>query len=201
MSILNTFKSHLLESQAKHKILQENLVKWQGCVLELDEENKLVEEANLVIQTAARLTQEQLQHRISDTVTLALAAVFPDPYEFKVEFVERRSSTECDLFFTRRGEDMKPLEDSGFGAADVASFALRFSCWRDSGSRPVLIFDEPFRQLSVKYREPAARMVKMLSEKLGIQIIMVTHIQELQLAADKVFEVSCSNDIAEVREV
>ena len=56
-----------------------------------------VEEAQRIIQYVARQTQEQLQFRISELVSMALAAVFEDPYTFHLEFVIRRGKTEADI--------------------------------------------------------------------------------------------------------
>ena len=100
-----------------------------------------------LIQRAVSLTQEQLKYKISNIVTQALSIVFEDPYEFKVEFVERRNSTECDLLFSRGGEDYDPLESAGHGAADVASFTLRISYWLLSATAPFILLDEPFRRV------------------------------------------------------
>lgn len=158
-------------------------------------------EAQKVIQHAAELTQKQLQHRISDIVTLAMASIFDDPYTFKANFTQKRNNVECELMFNRRGEEIKPLDDSGFGTADVASLSLRFSVWKDSGSRAVLFFDEPGRNVSEIYRAAFGTMLKMLSDRLSVQVICVSHMVELHEAADKVFLVTCKNDQASVEEV
>ena len=44
-------------------------------------------------------------------------------------------------------------------------------------------------QLSRDLHHKAAEMLKEISEKLGLQIIMVTHSEELIEAADKVFTI------------
>src|SRR5665647_570626 len=59
------------------------------------------EQAQEIIKTVAKATQSQLQFHISDITSLAMEAVFNDPYQLKVEFVERRNKTECDLLFLR----------------------------------------------------------------------------------------------------
>jgi DNA repair exonuclease SbcCD ATPase subunit len=105
---------------------------------------------------------------------------------------------ECDLVFVKNGNEYKPLDSCGYGAADVASFALRIAYWSLGNTRPVLIWDEPFRQLDKKKQEMAAEMVAKLSKQLGIQIIIITHSDELAECADKVFKVSMENNISKV---
>jgi DNA repair exonuclease SbcCD ATPase subunit len=150
------------------------------------------EQAREIIREVGIRTQQQLQFHISDITSLALEAVFDDPYKLEVEFIQRRNKTECDLYFVRKDEKVDPLSASGGGAVDVASFALRIASW--SMARPrtrnVIILDEPLRFLSADLQERASQMIKELSEKLGIQFIIVTHEPILANYADKVFEVS-----------
>jgi hypothetical protein len=149
------------------------------------------EKAKEIIRIVGLKTQNQISYHISDITSLALEAVFPDPYELAVEFIQRRNKTECDLFFVRDGEKFDPMTASGVGAVDVAAFALRIASWSMSipHTRPTIILDEPFRFLSANYQEQASIMLKELSKKLRIQFIIVTHEQVLTSYADKVFEV------------
>jgi hypothetical protein len=155
------------------------------------------EEAQLIIQTVAELTQNQLVFHIKELVTLALASVFQDPYQFGIEFVLRRGRTECDLFFIRNEKSVDPLSASGGGAVDVAAFALQIALW--SLGRPrfrnVLILDEPLRFLKGNdLPEKGALMIKEISEKLGIQVIIVSHIPDQIEGSDKVFELKLVKD-------
>lgn len=148
-----------------------------------------LEEAQTIIRTVALQTQQELQFRISSITTAALEAVFPDPYEFQLQFVERGGKTEADAVFLRDGEPIDPMSGSGGGAVDIAAFSLRASAWKLAPGRATLVLDEPFRFLSRDLHHKAAEMLKEISEKLGLQIIMVTHSEELIEAADKVFTV------------
>lgn len=160
------------------------------------------EKALEVLKIVALKTQQQLQYHISDIATMALEAVFPDPYELVAEFVQRRNKTECDLLFERDGERLDPLTASGGGAVDVASFALRVASW--SMERPrlrnVLVLDEPFRYLSVNLLPKASEMLKRVSENMKLQIIMVTHSEELIEGADRVFTVERRKGVSRIYE-
>lgn len=90
---------------------------------------------------------------------------------------------------------------NNFLIAYVAAFALRASMWslRRGRSAPLLILDEPFRFLSEGLRPKAAALLKEVSERLGVQILMVTHAPELAAGADAVFTVSQRNGKTKVR--
>ena len=149
------------------------------------------EEAREILRNVGLRTQTQLSYHISDITSLALEAVFPDPYELVAEFVQRRNKTECDLYFTRRGSRTDPEDASGGGAVDVAAFALRVAAWsmQNPKRRSVMILDEPLKFLSDDMQEQASQMLKELSTRLGIQFIIVTHETTLTEFADKVFRV------------
>jgi DNA repair exonuclease SbcCD ATPase subunit len=170
--------------------------------VELKKDLRRHEQAQEVIRQVALKTQQQLQYHISDIATMALEAVFDDPYQLLVEFVQRRNRTECDLFFVREGEKVDPLNAAGGGAVDVASFALRVASWsmQFPKSRNVLVLDEPFRYLSSDLLPKASAMLKEVSDKLNLQIIMVTHANELIETADKIFEVRKKKQISQIIE-
>jgi DNA repair exonuclease SbcCD ATPase subunit len=159
------------------------------------------EQAREIIRKVGMETQQQLQYNISDIVSLALDSVFDDPYIFRTEFCQRRNKTECDLYFERDGNRVDPLTASGVGAVDIASFALRIASWSMASprTRNVIILDEPFRFLSENYQEQASLMVKEISQKLGIQFLIVSHNETLASSADKTFTVSIKKGISQIR--
>jgi DNA repair exonuclease SbcCD ATPase subunit len=53
----------------------------------------------------------------------------------------------------------------------------------------LIILDEPFKFISRDLQERAGEILKTLSKKMNLQILMVTHIPEFIEVADKVFEV------------
>ena len=161
------------------------------------------EEAREIIRKVGLATQQQLQYHISDITSLALGDVFDDPYELAVEFVQRRNRTECDLIFERKGLRLDPMDGSGVGAIDIASFALRIAAWsmQSPRTRNVIILDEPFKFLDgqTDRLERASEMVKELSERLGLQFIIITHEPTLAEYADKTFTVTNRKGISQVR--
>lgn len=160
------------------------------------------EQAREVVREVGLKTQEQLQFHISDITSLALEAVFEDPYELIVEFVQRRNKTECDLLFERNGHQIDPITGSGVGALDIASLALRVVAWsmQTPKSRNTIILDEPFRHLSEDMQEQASMMLKELSDRLGLQFIVITHRTTLTEYADKVFTVTKRKRVSKVKE-
>lgn len=191
--LVNSHLSKLLEIQAMHVQKAEfykELLRDTRTELECAEQAyRDALKAREVINIVAKETEQQLEMRITNIVTMALAAVFPDPYEFKLVFNERRNQTEADLLLVRDGEELSPVEGAGGGVLDVVSFALRIAVLLMSGYRRVIILDEPFRHLSADLQSKASEMMKMLSDKLGIQFIMVSHEEGIIDCADNIITI------------
>lgn len=172
----NLLKNQLTQSQSRLETISKRL------------DN--IHQAREILKKVAIQTQAGLEFRINSIVSSALAAVFPDPYEFRIRFVERRNKMECDLLFVKNEEEFSPLDDTGGGAVDVASLALRVVFWSLRKGRPTFVMDEPVKFLSDGRQERASAMIKMLSEKMGLQFIIVSHMEHLIKDADRVFVVT-----------
>lgn len=157
------------------------------------------EEAQTIVQNVAQLTQQELEYHVSELVSLALAAVFDEPYELSVEFTQRRGRTEADLWFVRDGKKIDPLGASGGGAVDVASFGLMVALWSLAPvkTRPVLFMDEPLKWLKGgQLPERGASMIKEISEKLGLQVVMISHIPDQIEGSDRRISVALDNGVS-----
>lgn len=203
MSDLATLWSKFDQLKGKKEHIEQSLTQAKETVKEQKRELKRHELALDIIRSAALATQQQLQFHISDIVSSALDAVFDDPYEMVVEFVQRRNKTECDLLFKKGDLILDPLSASGCGAVDIASFALRVASWtmRKPRSRNVIILDEPFKHLSVNLLPQAGELLKKICDEMNVQIIMVTHSEELVDSADKVFRVNQIEGVSKIKEV
>jgi DNA repair exonuclease SbcCD ATPase subunit len=159
------------------------------------------EKSLIIIQIIAQDTQQNLEFHISNLVTTAIQSVDPSWPEFVARIVIRRNRTECDLLFKEHGVEQRPQDSSGGGPKDVASFALRISYWSLKKNRNSFLLDEPFRNVSPDLQERVSDMVKMVSEKLNIQIIMISHQDEINIAADKTFFNVKKGKVAKVTEI
>lgn len=153
---------------------------------------KLIEEAQIFLQTVAQSTQEKLKFQIEDIVNIALETVFPDEYEFKIEFNVSRGKTDAELVFLdkRTGQTIDPMDAAGGGVVDLTCFALRIASWSlEKTCDNVLILDEPMKFVSRDLIFNVCEIMQRLSKKLNLQIILVTHIPEFVNVSDKVFEI------------
>lgn len=206
MNQIQQYRNRLEQQKGQKMSIDKNITALEEGIIEKKRDLKRHEQANEIIKEVGLRTQNQISFHISNITSLALESVFDNPYELQVEFVQRRNKTECDLSFVRGKSKLKPLEASGFGAVDVASFALRIASWsmQRPRSRNVMILDEPFKHL--KGEKANLRLLDMINEvskKLGLQIIMISDErvdkEDIYEKADRVFEVSIVKGVSQVK--
>lgn len=199
---IQQYRRKLEQQKGKRDQVQSDIEKTEKKInqLEIDLDNH--EKAREVINEISMYVQKQLQYNISELTSLALEAVFDDPYQLVVEFVRRRNKTECDLYFDYNGNKIDPYLGGG-GALDIASFALRLASWsmQRPQSRNVLLLDENFGNLSDGLQSKAGQMLSEISQKLGIQIIMVSHKKALIDSADRSFNVKLVDGVSQVEQL
>lgn len=201
---LNELRYKLERKKGERDSLLSTIVELEKKIEEGKKSVRAHDKARKIIQEVALKTQQQLSYNISGIASLALETVFDTPYELKLEFVERRNKTECDIYFVRDGLKIDPFSGGG-GAIDIASFALRVALWSMATPkpRPTLVLDEPFKHLKGEVaNQKVLEMVSKISKKLGIQIIMVSDervSREVTVEyADKLFEASIKDGITNI---
>ena len=180
------------------KDIEKNNVKKQHL------ENRLVllEKAQSLLQQVAQKTQEKLKFQLEDIVNLALETCFPNEYLFQINFNISRGKTDAELVFLdkKTNRTVDPMLASGGGVVDLTCFALRVACYTlEKNVDNVIILDEPFRFLSKDLQSQAGEILRVLSKKMNLQIIMVSHIAEMVDIADKVFEVKKKDSVSNVK--
>ena len=190
MSDVEQLRNLLSEKESDYRVAARVCTEEVAGLGRAEERLGFLEEAQNLAQDVAQQVQQKVHSQIAGVVSRCLEAVFPEePYEFKIYFERKRGRTEARCVFQRAGNDLDPMEGSGGGVVDIASFALRIArlLLTQPPLRRVIALDEPFKFVSEKYRPYARQMLEELSKDMGIQFIMTTHIEELKTG--KVIEI------------
>ena len=188
---LNTLK---VKKQSNEELLKSRKERLE----EIKVETKEVLKSLSVCQEVAKEVQSQLSVKIDTIVNLALATCFGDEYTFKLNYVPARGKTEVEFLLLQNGKEVDPKEQNGGGLVDILCFALRVAVFNISHTDDVMVYDEPFRFVSKGLREKVAEVVHTFSERLHIQIIEVTHVEELMDNSDKRFVIKKINKVSEI---
>ncbi len=154
---------------------------------------------NLYCKKASANTQSKLKFSIEEIVTSAILSVFGEAgYQFNVDFETKNNRTYCNLTFSNEYESgFNADDDLGGSIGDVASFACRIALWNLGGenkANPIFILDESMKHLSEVWRGNASELLKAFCDKLGLQIILSTHLNELLEEADNIITVFKKGD-------
>lgn len=198
MRTLTECRSAIDEAKGRFKSLRRDQQENNSNIKAYRRLKEGIEEAQALIQQTAKETQEQLRYHVEDLVQSAIDTCFPGQYDFFLSFEIKRGRTEAEIYLEREGERINPMDSSGGGVVDIVAFALRLACWSLSRTDPVIVLDEPFKFLSADIRPLAGEILKTLSEKLGLQIIMVTHDSVMIDVSDRVFEVKLKKGKSEI---
>jgi DNA repair exonuclease SbcCD ATPase subunit len=195
-----SYKTAYDKAVGKVEVLQKQQQEYVTATRTLQDRAKAIEKAQILIQQAAQETQQQLTMHIEAIVASALEAVFPDTYDFKLEFEIKRNKTEAALKFYKDGHEIDIMDNSGGGLVDVAALGLRLSAWSLGSSDNVLILDESLKFLSRDLQPRMGEVLQELSSKLGLGVIMVSHSDVLNECADKIFVVKQTDKVSSVTE-
>jgi DNA repair exonuclease SbcCD ATPase subunit len=151
---------------------------------------ELAQKTKAVLIKVGEETQKEVKKYIEDTVTFALQTVFGNEYHFVVDFrYDKRDQSEVNFFLSKNGKLYEPRKDTtSGGAVDICAFSLRMILYslEEPDPVPILILDEPFKNVSKGYIPLVSEMVKELSKLLKLQLIISTHTDEIIELADNI---------------
>lgn len=177
----------LLRRELDKKIIARKSA-WQSLLKEETEQDRLeakiahITEAQDHLQTLAQATQQLAHEQIAKIVSRCLGTIWDDMYQLNIEFLKLRGKTEARLVYMKDGHEDYPLLSSG-GVLDVSALALRIAnlMLSDPAPRKLLVLDEPFTGVSAANLPKVCALIESLSTELGIQFLIVTHSELLQI--------------------
>lgn len=189
---------HYFDLQQKYTSLisqQANLIKDKSKkkkqIRKLDRDIKNYMGAQIVLNEVSKKAQEQFKEKIESLVTMVIQSVYDRPFTFHLEFQKKRNSIECVPIVKENGDELSPKDDMGGGILDLISFAFRIVLWsiESPRSRNIFILDEPFIWTGSLISR-VGHALKILSEKLNIQIILISHEDSLIEICDRAWRIS-----------
>lgn len=186
--------------KAKRDLIKADLLNKQAKVAALKSKNDAQIKARWVLTEVAQQTQQRFQEKVDTLVTMAIRSVFDRPFEFHLLFERKRNKMECKPII-REGDRVydDPEYDLGGGILDVISFAFRIVLWslQNPRSRNVIILDEPMKNMG-KLISLGGQVLKEISHQLNLQLIIVTHDEELVEIGDAMFKITHDGSMSHV---
>lgn len=170
----------LIQQQAKHEA---DLTGFMQHV-------KMYDKTAMLLNALGEERQFEAQQMIEGLVTRGLQAIFEPNLSLVISTsVKGRSNVTEFLIRTQVDEEnffeTNVMDARGGGLVAVVGFLLRVTVLlltQPEGKRFLLI-DESFAHLSAEYLEGVGNFLRELVDETGLQIVMVTHQEELAAAA------------------
>jgi len=187
----NRLKSKFDQKVGELNRVKKQLVAEETQIRQIKKDIHRHEAAFKLVQAVALQTQKQIEIQVSDVASLGMSTVFEVPYNVILEFVQKANRTEGNIIFEEGNNQIDPLNNSGGGVVDIASFCLRAASMSlQSGQiRNIMLLDEPFKFTSAKYQPAVSELLQEISKIIGLQILIVTHQAPAVEYADKVFHI------------
>lgn len=189
-------EAQLLAQQGKH-LLEE--------IRQLNQVVELHEKAALVLSAIGEQRQDAAQRSIETLVTEGLQTIFGDDLSFHLVPGVRAKTPVVDLVVRSRLADGTTVDTDvlaarGGGLAAVVGFLLRLVILLLSKNKQdtVLFLDETFAHVSAEYLPRLIEFLKDLVAKTGVQIILVTHEESFQEAADVIYRFQLVDGLTQV---
>ena len=189
----------LRQKELDRKTAENNLLERQAqdCdakILEATDKVRIVGESLAFLEGVANSRRGDMKGKIENILTDALQLVYGASR--KVEMVYAVKNNRSHLSFeivkqTDDGEVRRVIDGTGSGlsVSDTVSVPLRVLVLLGSKSSKVCILDECFKHMNNERVPLVTKFIKVLTEKLGIQVILLSHHDSVREEADAVYEV------------
>lgn len=196
----------ILTNKLKYEMLLEEKSKIENELKQLEKERETIDKARLFLLELGELQRKETKEKIESIATEALQYILQEEIYFEIEQEEKREkiSTEFYIRTIKDGIEARTLIEDvrGDGIFDVVTLVLNIAILiLLKKENTFIVLDEPCKQLSRGYIQRVGEFLKDISQTYNIQIIMITHIQELTEFADKKFKVEIVNGVSQVNEL
>ena len=152
----------------------------RASIMELKEQKEAWKEAQTLIQSIVSVVQNRVYKRLCTVATKCLQVLFGKNYRLSIKFEQKRGKTEARMCIMQGDMELDPMEASGGGLTEIASFAIRLAVLelkRKNKQQPQLIvLDEPFCFLAENKIPTMMKLIHQLAVTMNFQFVIVSHL-------------------------
>jgi hypothetical protein len=204
LEIKNRRKS-LEAKRSENELLERQARKEEDSLLESTASLQLSTEGLEFLEELANSRRGSMKGRIETVLTEALQLVYQDDRKIELVYGVKNNRSHLDFELVKgniSGEIRRVLDGtgSGLGVSDTVSVPLRLLVLLGSKqSERVCILDECYKHMDVERVPILTQFLKVLTERLNIQVILLSHHESVKEEADASFEVRMVNEKSVIR--
>jgi len=200
--VLEQRKKELARKQAENDLLNRQLDAMEKKILELTQSLQLGQEGLAFLEELANGRRGAMKGKIESVITEAVQLIYGPSYkvELSYSFKNNRSWLEIEMVRnTEQGEIRRDMGGFGGGMADTISVPLRLMVLMGSRQTDrVCVLDECWKHMDLERIDLVGKFLRLLVDKLGIQIVMCSHHEKMREFADRTYEVSEAGGVSKV---
>lgn len=199
---LSNRQKELARKQAENDLLNRQISGMEEQILKLTEGLQTGQEALAFLEDLANSRRGAMKGKIEKVITEALQLIYGPSYGIELTYSMKNNRSCLDIEMVRdtpAGKVKRDMDGFGGGVSDTISVPLRLMVLMGSKQTDkVCILDECWKHMDMERIELVGKFLRLLADKLGIQIIMCSHHEKIRDFADRTFEVSETGGISKV---
>jgi len=180
------------EGEGQVKLLERQIAEAATSADAAALQEKLLTYTNEVLLKMEGRWRQSHEQGLAKLLSQGLSATFSDDIQVSVRTSEVRGATSMELRLTQGGVEIgNIIEGTGGSIVSMLNVLLRLLLLVSIRPpiTPLLVLDEPFRMVESRHLPALGQLLRELGERLGVQLVIVSHEEALQDAADMVYEV------------
>jgi len=193
---ITDFKKDLTQRQMENSVFKKQIADSEQAIRENVRRLGCIKDTLQIIEGIALEKRNGIKQGIENIVSESLKTLYGEDYSFEMTYTEKASRSCLEMRVLRQTEAgvvKRQMDGFGGGVSDSISVPLRMMVLKGSDTGDILILDEAFKHVDGEMIDRVGEFLKIISEKLGIQIILVTHHERLLEYADRGFELRNTN--------
>jgi chromosome segregation ATPase len=180
--------------KTENDLLKRQIEEAEEQMLAIAKQLKIGQEALLFLERVANSRRGAMKGKIEDVVSEALRLLYGPDYSIEMSYSMKNNRSHLEIELVRDadvGEVRRSHGGFGEGCADTISVPMRLMVL--IGSRQtdrICVLDECWKHVDAERVELVGQFIRVLADRLGIQVVLSSHHTILQDKADKAYHVT-----------
>jgi len=200
--LLDDRKKELSRKEAENDLLKRQVETMGNKIIALVDSLKMGQEGLAFCEELANSRRGAMKGKIETVITEAVRLMYGDSYRVELSYSVKnnRSCLEIEMVRdTPAGEVRRDMGGFGGGMADTISVPLRLMVLMGSKQTDkVCILDECWKHMNLERVELVGKFLRLLSDRLGMQIVICSHHEKIREFADRTYEVTENSGVSKV---
>jgi len=203
--VLSERLSQLQRKESENDLMNRQIEESQKSIEDLFDKMEVINKALQFLENVANSRRGVMKEKIEDVVTEAIRMIYGESYRLEIGYSMKNNRSSMDMEMVRDtpdGEVRRAMGGFGLGLADCISVPIRLLVLLGSRqAEKICILDECYKHLDEEQVHLAGEFLRVLTDKLGIQIINLSHHKRLREYSDKSFLISEEHGVSQVEEL